>query len=169
VNFVKKVIGKDSNPGLAENFQAVPGCGLKCTVSKIDTLVQMAQKAEAVINFTNESRYCYLGYSFIFAFAHFALISRSGGREIEILGVLVEDVPCEIGAPEKTAKGLQQLLNIDDQPLQMEGPFEVLVGNREWMKRNAVEVPTEADLRMIDEEEKGNTAVLCSVNGIFYF
>jgi P-type Cu+ transporter len=96
------------------------------------------------------------------------MLIRSGGREIEILGVVVEDVPCEIGAPQKAAKGLQQLLNIDDQPLQMEGPFEVLVGNREWMKRNAVEVPTEADLRMIDEEEKGNTAVLCAVNGNFY-
>lgn len=81
--------------------------------------------------------------------------------------MLIEDVPCEIGAPEKTAKGLQQLLNIDDQPTHMEGPFEVLVGNREWMKRNAVEVPAEADLRMIDEEEKGNTAVLCAVNGNF--
>jgi P-type Cu+ transporter len=79
--------------------------------------------------------------------------------------VLIEDVPCEIGAPEKAAKGLQQLLNIDDQPAHIEGPFDVLVGNREWMKRNAVEVPMEADLRMIDEEEKGNTAVLCSVNG----
>ncbi|XP_059481574.1 copper-transporting ATPase 1 isoform X3 [Neocloeon triangulifer] len=145
VKYVKDVVGLEAHPGSAENFQAVPGCGLKCTVTKIETLVELANKSEGVINFHNHT--------------------KSGGSQIEIAGVMIEEVPWEIGAPEKTAKGLQQLLNIDDHPTQMQGPFEVLVGNREWMRRNAVDVPMEADLRMVDEEEKGNTAVLFAVNG----
>jgi len=56
VKFVKEVVGSGGHPGTADNFQAVPGCGLKCTVSKIDSLVQMAQKSEGVINFTNETK-----------------------------------------------------------------------------------------------------------------
>ncbi|CAB3368249.1 Hypothetical predicted protein [Cloeon dipterum] len=146
VKFVKDVVGPNAHPGTAENFQAVPGCGLKCTVSRIETLTETAQNSVGVINYANHT--------------------KSGGTQIEISGVLIEDVPCEMASTEKTAKELQQLLNIDDHSTQLKGPFDVLVGNREWMKRNAIEIPTEADMRMIDEEEKGNTAVLCAVNGI---
>ncbi len=43
--------------------------------------------------------------------------------------------------------------------------FDVLIGNREWMHRNTLEVTTEMDQAMSDQEKLGQTAVLVAVNG----
>ena len=42
----------------------------------------------------------------------------------------------------------------------------VLIGNREWMIRNGLNVPESIDDLMKDHEEKGHTAVLCAIDGI---
>lgn len=42
---------------------------------------------------------------------------------------------------------------------------QVLVGNREWMRRNGINVPDVVDRIMIDQEEQGQTVVLCAING----
>ena len=44
---------------------------------------------------------------------------------------------------------------------------KVLIGNREWMKRNFCDVTLEIDCQMKDHEERGQTAVLVAVNGNF--
>ena len=80
-------------------------------------------------------------------------------------GVLVDVVQSLLGSQEKQVIELQQLLNIDTgRPADTE-QYDVLIGNREWMQRNAVNVPHEVDARMVDEEEMGRTAVICAING----
>lgn len=39
------------------------------------------------------------------------------------------------------------------------------MGNREWMRRNAISIPEMVDLSMIELEEQGQTVVLCAING----
>jgi Cu+-exporting ATPase len=80
-------------------------------------------------------------------------------------GVIVEVVQSLLGSQEKQMIELQQLLNVDNKHITETDQYEVLIGNREWMRRNAVNVPHEVDTRMIDEEELGRTAVICAING----
>jgi cation transport ATPase len=42
----------------------------------------------------------------------------------------------------------------------------VLIGNREWMRRNGINVPEAVDEAMSDQEKMAQTVVLCSINGI---
>jgi Cu+-exporting ATPase len=80
-------------------------------------------------------------------------------------GVIVDIVQSLLGSQEKQLIELQQLLNMDSKHIIEPGQYEVLIGNREWMRRNTVDVPHEVDSRMIDEEELGRTAVICAING----
>lgn len=80
-------------------------------------------------------------------------------------GVIVDVVQSLLGSQEKQMIELQQLLNIDTRHPTDTEQYDVLIGNREWMQRNAVNVPHEVDARMVDEEELGRTAVICAING----
>ena len=44
--------------------------------------------------------------------------------------------------------------------------YDVLIGNREWMKKNFVKVENKIDYKMEEYEQKGNTCVLCAVDGV---
>lgn len=43
--------------------------------------------------------------------------------------------------------------------------YRVLVGNREWMRRNGHHLETDVDAAMASHEDKGQTAVLVSIDG----
>ncbi|XP_028671375.2 copper-transporting ATPase 1 [Erpetoichthys calabaricus] len=44
--------------------------------------------------------------------------------------------------------------------------YHVLIGNREWMRRNALQINREIDSSMIDHESKGRTAILVAIDGV---
>ena len=42
--------------------------------------------------------------------------------------------------------------------------YKVLIGNREWMRRNGLHITQEIDSAMSEHETQGHTAVLCAVD-----
>ena len=44
-------------------------------------------------------------------------------------------------------------------------PYSVLIGNREWMRRNGVNIDLSVEKKMFRDEENGRTAVLVAVGG----
>ena len=43
--------------------------------------------------------------------------------------------------------------------------YHVVIGNRDWMQQNGLEVTDEMEEAMQEHEEKGHTAVLVGING----
>lgn len=42
--------------------------------------------------------------------------------------------------------------------------YVVLIGNREWMRRNGLQIRADVDEAMIEHERRGRTAVLVAVD-----
>ena len=145
VRYVKDTIGSEVN-GQCSNFQAVAGCGLKCKVSHLTNTISWALKSEKIINYMNQSRKLTTG-------------------SFELNEVPVDIVSMVSSTQERQNLDLELLLHPDSQGDQaVVDSYEVCIGNREWMRRNGVLIPQEVELRMIDEESLGHTAVLAAVN-----
>ena len=48
--------------------------------------------------------------------------------------------------------------------VEVDPKYEVLVGNREWMIRNGIQISDLVEMKMVREEEAGRTAVLVAVD-----
>uniref|UniRef100_A0AAY5KDC1 P-type Cu(+) transporter n=1 Tax=Esox lucius TaxID=8010 RepID=A0AAY5KDC1_ESOLU len=103
--YCKQELGTDSL-GTCTDFQAVPGCGIRCQVSNTENLL----------------------------------------RHVSLTGL-----PVSPGARE----GLVQTAS-----------YVVLIGNREWMRRNALQIKPEVDEAMTEHERRGRTAVLVAVDSL---
>ncbi|MFT7809850.1 copper-transporting ATPase 1 [Arapaima gigas] len=59
-------------------------------------------------------------------------------------------------------------LIMDPAPLTLvhSATYSVLIGNREWMKRNGLQVQDDVDEAMVEHERRGRTAVLVAVDGV---
>ncbi|KAL6433052.1 hypothetical protein ACFW04_006384 [Cataglyphis niger] len=148
VRYVKDTIGSGAT-GQCTNFQAVAGCGLKCKVSHLNTVLSDALKSEKIINYINQT-------------------SNAPAGTYNLNNVPVDNVPIIESTRERQNLDLQLLLNPDSQGDRniADDVYEVCIGNREWMRRNAINIPQEIDARMINEEDLGHTAVLVAVNNI---
>ncbi|XP_075232705.1 copper-transporting ATPase 1 isoform X2 [Lycorma delicatula] len=145
VKFVKETMTPDIN-GKCTNFQTVPGCGLKCIVSHIENMLSAGSKCENLINFNNQI--------------------RSSSKLLTLNNITV-DVLLLDSSPEEQSMKLERLLNIGPSSVtETLNQFEVIIGNREWLRRNVIDIPREVDIRMSDEEELGHTAILVAINGI---
>ncbi|XP_073990350.1 copper-transporting ATPase 1 isoform X2 [Rhodnius prolixus] len=141
VEFVKHTISSDIT-GKSLNFQAVPGCGLRCTISHIELMIEKTCNSDKVKNYKN--------------------LSPNEPRLLN--GVNIETVNL-IRQPTDSGLELDRSLSIynaDNEPTS----YEVLIGNREWLRRNAIHLPSVADYLMSVEEDLGHTAVLCAINGV---
>ncbi len=46
--------------------------------------------------------------------------------------------------------------------------FNVLIGNREWMKHHSIVLSDDVDMEMQNLETVGQTVVLCAIDGTLY-
>lgn len=130
VKYTKQTLDAD-NLGKVSDFQAVPGCGLKCIVSQIEPLLTNLD-LEEINNRKNEV----------------------GSLRIKTENVLNDG---------------SSAIHIEDIELMGASapqPYQVLIGNREWMQRNGLIVTDLMDKTMSEHEDQGHTAVLCAIDGV---
>lgn len=136
--YISDAIGTELT-GTSQNFQAVPGCGLKCTISNIAELVGRAHTNSEINNFES--------------------LLSAGSSGI----FTVNNVKIEVSHAQNLHLG--KLIGVGSQYDESNGTFEVIIGNREWMTRNGFIITTTVDRNMSAEEELGRSAVLCAING----
>ena len=154
VRYSKVVLGAGTVTGRCEQFTAVPGCGLKARVSCLAGLVRAGLETEAVAQYQQWRE------------------RNSQEEELTLCGAALD---CSLARPGQflppVEEGQDNLIDIQaEQQLQHRGSadtvsYSVLVGNREWMARNGVEISDLLEGRMVREEENGRTAVLLAVDG----
>jgi Cu+-exporting ATPase len=120
------------------NFQVVPGCGLKTKV------VFNRNKDDDInnnsINLLNDSK------------------SMKEIQEYEDISFLFD--------LKELKSELNDLKQKEQSPDQNEKHFNVLIGNREWMRRNFIEISHKIDSKMESFEMNGNTCILCAVDNV---
>lgn len=140
--YIREAIGSELT-ATSQNFQAVPGCGLRCTVSNLADLVAKARSSSEMSNFES-------------------LISAGSS------GIFtVNNVKIEVSHAQNMRLG--KLIGISSKHEDASGDFEVIIGNREWMIRNGFIISSSVDRSMSSEEELGRSAVLCAINGKYIF
>uniref|UniRef100_A0A8C6V403 P-type Cu(+) transporter n=1 Tax=Neogobius melanostomus TaxID=47308 RepID=A0A8C6V403_9GOBI len=115
--YCKQELGTESL-GTCTDFQAVPGCGIRCQVSNTEALLK---QATATAKTTTS-----------------AAMSSSGSVTL---------------APHPPR-------------LTQTATYIVLIGNREWMRRNCLQVSPDVDNAMTEHERRGRTAVLIAVDNL---
>lgn len=145
---MKETIGSETT-GQCMNFQAVAGCGLKCKVSHISTILADALKSEKIINYVNE-------------------IKKLSSGTYNLNNISIDVTPIANTSQGRQNLDLELLLSPDSHGDQInpDDVYEICIGNREWMRRNAINIPQEVELKMVAEEDLGHTAVLAAINNV---
>lgn len=126
--YCKQELGTESL-GSCTDFQAVPGCGIRCQVSNTEALLKQADSD-----------------------------SEDNNQRNSVL-VQISDT--------RTSSTSHPLI-MDPQPLSLiqTSTYIVLIGNREWMRRNCLQVNPDVDNAMTEHERRGRTAVLVAVDNL---
>lgn len=135
--------------GQCTSFQAVAGCGLKCKVSHLSAALADALRSEKLINYVNQT-------------------NAAPAGTYNLNDVPIDNVPIATSSQERQNLDLQLLLSPDSQGDHntANDVYDVCIGNREWMRRNAINISQEVEARMGSEEDLGHTAVLAAVNNV---
>uniref|UniRef100_A0A4W6E8C6 P-type Cu(+) transporter n=1 Tax=Lates calcarifer TaxID=8187 RepID=A0A4W6E8C6_LATCA len=126
--YCKQELGTESL-GACTDFQAVPGCGIRCLVSNTESLLKQADSDSEDNNQRNS-----------------VLVQISDTR------ITTSSHP----------------LIMDPQPLSLvqTATYVVLIGNREWMRRNCLQIRPDVDEAMTEHERRGRTAVLVAIDNL---
>ncbi|CAH1112001.1 unnamed protein product [Psylliodes chrysocephalus] len=138
IKYVRSALGTEL-VGKSTNFQTVPGCGMKCTISNLSEVINASQNSTELTNFIN--------------------LVQAGSSGL----FTVKNVQIEVSHSQNIKLG--QLIGVSSSLENESGLYEVIVGNREWMNRNGFIIAPEIDRNMVTEEEQGRSAVLCAING----
>lgn len=100
--------------GRSSDFQAVPGCGIKVTVSNIQNTLKSGEQTEKIVNFKN---------------AYNGRVFPSSTSTIMIDGITFEEVIPQLNQSQKNTIELQQLLQLDEEvvPIEEKEAFGELV------------------------------------------
>ncbi|KAG0723969.1 Copper-transporting ATPase 1 [Chionoecetes opilio] len=140
-----------------EEFKAVSGFGLQCVVSGTGHLMQAAGSSEMLLNVKN------LSITYINEYGLTDVMDQSPRQREDMF--LIGDVLIDYSLqPGRSGDNIDDSINSDNNT-QLNEPYKVLIGNREWMKQNSVDVPKNVDIQMAEQEEQGRTAVLAAING----
>jgi len=167
VKYVNKILCCDAN-GSVDKFQAVPGFGLSATVPK-STVDSIKAKVITHGNVNRDSEIQkYLNW-------RDSESANAAYQEVSIGGASLDMslVYREVSYLERMAKSDGSLISIDNdsgfnskEQFPSDEFFSVLIGNREWMKKNKIFLDPEVDKRMCREEELGRTAVIAAIDSI---
>uniref|UniRef100_A0AAY4B993 P-type Cu(+) transporter n=1 Tax=Denticeps clupeoides TaxID=299321 RepID=A0AAY4B993_9TELE len=126
--FCKQELGTESL-GACTDFQTVPGCGIRCQVSNVESVLKYED---------------------------------SDGEENQHNSILVRI------SDSRMSSSSSHPLIMSPEPLTLvqSASYTVLIGNREWMRRNALQIWADVDEAMTDHERRGRTAVLVAVDGV---
>lgn len=138
VRFIKSAFEADIS-GQNGDFQAVPGCGMRCKVTSLKAMVNAGKASKVLAAFLSG-------------------VNKGSSGRFDLAGVEVD-----VGSGESLRLG--ELIGMETGHGDVEERYEVIVGNREWMNRNGMVIKEDVDRRMEDEEEQGRSAVLCAING----
>ena len=149
VKFSKEVLGLQQTSGKASEFQVVPGCGLRARVSCVETMVEEGNKGEGIKKYVSWRE------------------MPGGEGEMELCGASIDCSATKQGQFLPMVRG-GSLIDLQGEERGVEDSnisYNILVGNREWMVRNGVEVWGQVETKMAREEEMGRTAVVMAVEG----
>ncbi|XP_077465734.1 copper-transporting ATPase 1-like [Stigmatopora argus] len=126
--YCKQELSTDSL-GTCTEFQAVPGCGIRCRVSNTEMLSKQADSDSEDNNQRN--------------------------------GLLVQ-------INDTVTSSSSHPLIMDPQPpsLDQMASYVVLIGNREWIRRNCLQIQPDVDDAMVEHERRGHTSVLVAVDDV---
>ncbi|RXG53096.1 Copper-transporting ATPase 1 [Armadillidium vulgare] len=149
--------------GICQDFKAKSGFGLECVVKGTERLMQSAMNAPALINAKG------LNTDYI---NEYGLNELMGSSEQEKKNMfIINDVLIDFSnAPSRENIPRSLLLDDEDSPQdtserQLQEPYKVVLGNRDWMVMNGIKIPEVVHNQMVKQEERGQTAILAGING----
>ncbi|KAG9333393.1 hypothetical protein JZ751_012705 [Albula glossodonta] len=149
--------------GYCKDFQAVPGCGISCKVSNIEEIVLNGPNGRNAENTRLTIHGVTTSESSLLIEPDPAPAGHVSVSPIKTLTFTAEPGLCSVTVREL---GLQlRGCRLSSQVHPTSGPsYSVLIGNREWMRRNGLHINADVDNAMSSHETKGQTAILVAID-----